>query len=51
MNKSKVIGWAIVVFAGWYLVTDPHGAAHAAAALLNALKGLGNSLSVFFTSL
>lgn len=51
MNVKKVITWAVVIFLAWFLITDPQGAAHATTNLLNALKGVGNSLSTFFTSL
>ncbi len=51
MNWPKVIKWAVVIFAAWFLITNPHGAANAVTSLLNTLKGVGNSLSTFFTSL
>jgi hypothetical protein len=35
----------------WFLITNPQGAAAAVTNLLNALKGVGNSLATFFTSL
>lgn len=51
MNLKKVIGWAIVIFIGWYVITNPH----AAASTVNGIKtGLGNvasSLTAFLTSL
>ena len=51
MTAKKVITWAIVIFLAWFLITNPTGAAHAMTNLLNALKGVGNSLATFFTSL
>jgi hypothetical protein len=51
MNLKKVIGWAVVIFIAWFLITNPTGAAHVMTNLLNALKGVGNSLATFFTSL
>ena len=51
MNWKKVLGWAVVVFLAWFLITNPTGAAAAVTNLLNALKGVGNSLATFFTSL
>ena len=51
MNAKKVIGWLVVIFLAWFLITNPTGAAHAMTNLLNALKGVGNSLATFFTSL
>lgn len=51
MTVKKVVGWAIVVALAYFLITDPHGAAGAVTNLLNALRGAGNSLATFFTSL
>jgi hypothetical protein len=51
MNVKKVAGWAVVVFLAWFLITNPTGAAHATHNLLDALKGVGNSVATFFTSL
>ncbi len=51
MNAKKVVGWLVVIFLAWYLISNPTGAAHAMTNLLNALKGVGNSLAVFFNSL
>jgi hypothetical protein len=52
----KIFGkpwWLVLlgVFFAWYLITDPTGAAHAVTAALNGLKGIGNSLKIFFNSL
>jgi hypothetical protein len=51
MNVKKVLGWAVVIFLAWFLITNPTGAAHWMTNLLNALKGIGNSLATFFSSL
>jgi hypothetical protein len=51
MNWGKGIRWAVVIFLAWFLITNPQGAAAAVTNLLNALKDVGNSLAVFFTSL
>ena len=51
MNVKKVITWAVIIFLVWFLITNPQGAAAAVTNLLNALKGVGNSLATFFTSL
>jgi hypothetical protein len=51
MNVKKILGWVVVIFIVFYLVTNPTGAAHAMTNLLNLLKGAGNSLATFFNSL
>jgi len=51
MNAKKIAGWAVVIFLAWYLITNPTGAAHATTNLLDALKGVGNSVATFFNSL
>jgi len=51
MNWKKVLGWLVVIFLLWFLVTKPAAAAGAVTNLLNALKGVGNSLATFFSSL
>ena len=51
MTIRKVIAWGLVIFIAWFIISDPHGAAHAATSLLNTIKGVGNSLSQFFNSL
>jgi len=51
MNWKKALGWIVVIFLAWFLITNPTGAAAAVTNLLNALKGVGNSLATFFTSL
>jgi hypothetical protein len=51
MTIKKVLGWALVLFLGWYLVTNPHGAAAALGNLTNALKGIGASVVTFMNSM
>jgi hypothetical protein len=51
MNAKKIAGWAVIIFLAWYLISNPTGAAHAMTSLVNALKGVGNSLATFFNSL
>ena len=51
MNFKKIAGWAVVIFLVWFLVSNPTGAAHALTGLLHTAKGVGNSLSTFFTQM
>jgi len=51
MSWKKVLGWLVVIFLVWFLITNPTGAAAAVTNLLNALRGIGNLLATFFTSL
>jgi len=51
VNVKKVVGWAIVIFIAWFLISNPTGAAHAATNMLNGFKSAGDSLATFFTSL
>lgn len=51
MQIKKVVGWAIVVFLAYYLVTKPHAAGHAVQNLFGLLKSAGDSLATFFSSL
>jgi hypothetical protein len=46
-----LLGWALVVFAVYYLVTDPDGAAGFVHACLGGLQHAGNSLSKFANNL
>ena len=48
---QKLAAWALGLGFVYFLVTNPTGAAHFTTSLLNALKGVGNSLSTFFSSL
>jgi hypothetical protein len=47
----KIAGWAIVIFAGFYLLSDPAGAAGAVHGALNGLHSAGTSLAAFVNSL
>lgn len=47
----KLVFWAIAVFAVYYLVSDPHSAAHAVRAAFGELHTAGSSLSAFVSSL
>ena len=51
MNLKKIIAWFVVIFIGFYLLTQPHGAQHVGAALLGLLKGTGSNLASFLHSL
>jgi hypothetical protein len=51
MSWKKVLGWLVVIFLIWFIITSPTAAAAAVNNLLNALRGIGNSLATFFTSL
>jgi hypothetical protein len=44
---KKIIGWAIVIFVAFYLLTQPH-AIHG---LVNLIKNASNSLATFVNSL
>lgn len=47
----KLAFWAVVIFAIYYLVNDPHGAAHAVRAAFAGLHSVGASLSTFANGL
>ena len=47
----KILGWAIVVFIAFYLVSDPSGAGGTVHHLVNGLHSAGTSLSRFVSSL
>ena len=51
MQAKKIIGWAVVVFIAYYLLTKPTGAAHAVHNLFNLLKTAGGSIATFLNSL
>jgi hypothetical protein len=51
MSWKKVLGWLVVIFLIWFIITSPTAAAAAVNNLLNALRAVGNSLATFFTSL
>jgi len=48
---SRIIGWVLVVFVVYYLVTDPDGAARFVHSVLNGLRDAGDSLSRFVNRL
>lgn len=47
----KIITWGLVGFAAFYLVTDPHGAAHFAHQVAGGLHNLATSMATFVNSL
>lgn len=51
MPVKKIVGWLIVVFVVWYLLTNPDGAATFGRHVLDGLRSAGNSLSKFVSSL
>lgn len=50
-TTKKVVGWLLVVFVVWYLLSNPDGAATFGSHLINGLKSAGNSLSTFLSNL
>jgi hypothetical protein len=51
MPTKKIVGWLLAVFAVWYLLTNPDGAALFGQHVLNGLRSAGDSLSKFVSSL
>jgi hypothetical protein len=51
MKLSLVIGWAVVIFVAFYVVTNPAGAGHEVHVWLSGTKAAGNVLALFFNSL
>ena len=51
MPVKKIVGWLLVVFVVWYLLTNPDGAAAFGHHLLNGLRSAGQSLAKFVSSL
>jgi hypothetical protein len=47
---KKVLGWAVVAFLAFYLVTQPVAAGHTAHSILDGLKTAATSLGTFFKS-
>ena len=43
MTKKKVIGWLVVIFLVFWVVTNPAGSA-------DAVRGVGDALLTFFRS-
>ena len=48
---KKTLGWLLVVFAVWYLLTNPDGAAAFGRNVLHGLESGGSSLAQFVSSL
>ena len=51
MPVKKIVGWAVVIFLVYYLVTKPTGAANVMHNIFNMLKSAGSSLATFLNSL
>jgi len=51
MPTKKIVGWLLVVFVVWYLLTNPDGAAMFGQHVLSGLRSAGNSLAKFVSSL
>jgi hypothetical protein len=51
VTARKIVVWVLVVFAVWYLLTNPDGAAAFGSHVLNGLKSAGKSLSTFLSQL
>jgi hypothetical protein len=51
MPVKKIVGWLVVVFVVWYLLTNPDGAATFGQHVLHGLRSAGQSLSKFVSSL
>jgi hypothetical protein len=47
--KTKLVGWAIVAFVAFYIVTQPVAAAHAFQGLLGGLKSAATYLGTFIS--
>jgi hypothetical protein len=48
---NRLIGWALLAFVVYYLVTSPEGAAGFVHSILDGLRHAGDSLSRFFNQL
>jgi len=48
---NRIIGWALVVFIVYYLVTSPDGAAGFVHSIIDGLRHAGDSLSRFVNQL
>jgi len=51
MKIKTVLGWAVVIFIGYYLLTKPAEVSTAVHHLLGLLKGAGTNISAFLNSL
>ncbi len=47
---KKVLGWAVIAFIAFYIVTQPVAAGHAFHGLLGGLKIAATSLGTFFAN-
>jgi len=50
-TMKKVVGWLLVLFLVWYLLTNPDGAAAFGRNVLHGLQSAGQSLAKFVSSL
>jgi hypothetical protein len=48
---NRIIGWALVAFIVYYLVTNPEGAAGLVHSILDGLRHAGDSLARFINQL
>jgi hypothetical protein len=48
---NRIIGWALVAFVVYYLLTSPDGAAGFVHSILDGLRRAGDSLSRFVSKL
>jgi hypothetical protein len=48
---NRIIGWALVAFIVFYLLTNPAGAAGVVHSALDGLRHAGDSLARFFNQL
>lgn len=51
MNFRRILGWIIVIFLIFWVVTRPEGAANSVQNAGNILRDAGESISTFFTEL
>jgi len=51
VNGKKLAGWAVVALLGYFVVTDPHGAAHLAHQAMGWLQQAGAAAVTFLSSL
>ncbi|MFC6083712.1 hypothetical protein [Sphaerisporangium aureirubrum] len=50
-GSRRVLPTVLLIFAVFYLVRDPHGAAMAAKAAMNAITTMADAFNEFFNSL
>lgn len=51
VNVKKVAGWTAVIFALWFVITQPGGAAGMLQNVGSNLEGAAQGMSTFFTTL